>query len=105
MCQWDGNSGIKTGNAAGKTNSIPYYIVFLDSTQVYNMLDCKHNLVVLKGYGIGNVRRFISQVWKGPIIVINQAKYFDKVFKASRGVKQGDVISPMIFNIVEDAVA
>jgi hypothetical protein len=38
-------------------------------------------------------------------MIPKQAGYFGKVFKASRGVKQGNVNSPMISNIVEDAVA
>jgi hypothetical protein len=48
--------------------------------------------------------RIISQVWEGDTMVPEQGGYFGKAFKASRGVKQVDIISPMIFNIVEDAV-
>ena len=37
-------------------------------------------------------------------MVPKQAGFYGQPFKASRGVRQGDIISPMIFNIVTDAV-
>jgi hypothetical protein len=83
----------------------PYFMVFLDLKKAYDTLDRKRTLDILKGYGAGiNVRRIISQVWEGDTMVPKQAGYFGNAFKANRGVKQGDITSPMIFNIVEDAV-
>ena len=37
-------------------------------------------------------------------MVPKQAGFYGKSFSASRGVRQGDILSPMIFNIVADAV-
>ena len=37
-------------------------------------------------------------------MVTKQAGFFGKPFRASRGVHQGDITSPFIFNIVCDAV-
>jgi Reverse transcriptase (RNA-dependent DNA polymerase) len=37
-------------------------------------------------------------------MIRKQAGFYGKPFAASRGVRQGDIISPMIFNIVTDAV-
>jgi len=48
--------------------------------------------------------RFIMKIWDGDTMVPRQSGYFGKVFKASRGVRQGDIMSPVIFNIMVDAV-
>jgi Reverse transcriptase (RNA-dependent DNA polymerase) len=37
-------------------------------------------------------------------MVPKQAGFFGKPFNASRGFRQGDIISPIIFNMVADAV-
>jgi hypothetical protein len=37
-------------------------------------------------------------------MVPKQSGFFGKPFRASRGVRQGDIVSPIIFNIVIDAV-
>jgi len=37
-------------------------------------------------------------------MVPRQAGYFGRPFKARRGVRQGDIVSPFIFNIMMDAV-
>jgi hypothetical protein len=59
----------------------------------------------LEGYGVGeNVRRIIGKIWNGDTMVTKQAGFFGKPFRASRGVRQGDITSPFIFNIVCDAV-
>jgi hypothetical protein len=88
-----------------KQSGKPYFMVFLDLKKAYDTLDCKRTLDILKGYGVGNnMSQIISQVWEGYTMIPEQAGYFGKAFKASRGVKQGDITSPMIFNIVEDAV-
>jgi hypothetical protein len=83
----------------------PYYMVFLDLKKAYDTLDRNRTLQILEGYGLGaNLRRFLSMIWEGDTMVPKQSGYFGKAFKASRGVRQGDIISPMIFNIVLDAV-
>ncbi len=37
-------------------------------------------------------------------MVLRQSGYYGTPFRATRGVTQGDVISPIIFNVVADAV-
>jgi hypothetical protein len=48
--------------------------------------------------------RFIEKVWKMDTIVPKQAGFYGKHFSAGHGVRQGDIMSPTIFNIVADAV-
>ena len=43
-------------------------------------------------------------MWQGNTLVPRQAGYYGKAFKAKRGVRVGDVMSPTVFNIVVDAV-
>ena len=83
----------------------PLYLVFLDLKKAYDTLDRGRTLGILKGYGLGqNLCRIIEEVWEMDTMVPKQAGFYGKSFSASRGVRQGDILSPMIFNIVADAV-
>jgi hypothetical protein len=37
-------------------------------------------------------------------MVTKQASFFGKPFRATRGVRQGDIVSPIIFNIICSAI-
>jgi len=83
----------------------PLYMVFLDIKKAYDTLDRAQAMRILEAYGVGpNLCRIINKVWEGDTMVPRQSGYFGKPFKASRGVRQGDIISPLIFNIMVDAV-
>lgn len=41
---------------------------------------------------------------KEDTVVPKQQQFYGKALKAERGVRQGDIVSPTIFNIVIDAV-
>jgi hypothetical protein len=83
----------------------PNFMVFLDLKKAYDTLDRNRTLAILKGYGIGEkVQKIIQQIWHMDTMYPKQAGFFGKPFRANRGVRQGDIISPMIFNIVADAV-
>jgi hypothetical protein len=83
----------------------PNFMVFLDLTKAYDTLDRNRTLAILKGYGIGErIQRIIQQIWHMDTMYPKQAGFFGKPFRANRGVRQGDIISPMIFNIIADAV-
>jgi exonuclease III len=83
----------------------PLYLIFLDLTKAYDTLDRDRTLEILKGYGIGpNVIRLLQTFWNNLQVVARQSGYHSSPFRVSRGVTQGDIISPMIFNIVVDAI-
>lgn len=83
----------------------PLYMIFLDLKKAYDTLDRSQAMRILEGYGVGpNLRRIISKVWEGDTMVPRQSGYFGKPFRAHRGVRQGDIMSPLIFNIMVDAV-
>lgn len=83
----------------------PLYWVFLDLKKAYDTLDRQRALAILKGYGVGQkILSIIERVWEMDTMVPKQAGFYGKPFSASRGVRQGDIMSPIIFNIIADAV-
>ena len=83
----------------------PRYFVFLDLKKAYDTLDRDRALEILKGYGIGeNIQSIIKRVWDMDTMVPKQGGFYGEPFSAGRGVRQGDILSPMIFNIIVDAV-
>jgi hypothetical protein len=83
----------------------PLYQILLDLTKAYDTLDRERSMSILEAYGIGlRTRSIIALVWEWELAVPKSGGCFGKPFSAHRGVRQGDVISPVIFNIVVDAV-
>ena len=83
----------------------PLFMIFLDLKKAYDTLNRQRTMQILEGYGVGvNIRRFIETIWEGDTMIPKQAGFFGKPFRARRGVRQGDIMSPIIFNIVADAV-
>ena len=50
------------------------------------------------------MRRMLKFYWEGTTMVERAGSYYGKGFKGERGVTQGDLLSPNIFNMVVDAV-
>ena len=83
----------------------PLYMVFLDLKKAYDTLDRPSTIRILRGYGVGDALiRIIENIWNGDTMVPKQAGYFGTPFRAKRGVRQGDILSPMIFNLLVDAI-
>ena len=81
------------------------YVIFLDLTKAYDALDRSRRLETLEGYGVGQqVRRLLQECWSKSTMVAMERGYYGTGFKGERGVKQGDPLSPTIFNVVVDAV-
>jgi Reverse transcriptase (RNA-dependent DNA polymerase) len=83
----------------------PRFIIFLDLKKAYDTLDRSRTLEILKSYGVGpNICHIIEQTWEMDQMIPKQAGCYGEKFKTSRGVRQGDIMSPTVFNIVVDAV-
>ena len=79
--------------------------IFLDLRKAYDTLDRTRTLEILALYGLGkNALRLLETYWAGQRVVAKQSGYYGEPFRATRGVTQGDIISPTIFNIISDAV-
>ena len=88
-----------------KIQQVPVYEVFLDLRKAYDSVDRGRLLEILEGYGVGaNALRLLRQFWDSQQIVARQAGYHGKPFTAGRGLVQGDILSPTLFNIICDAV-
>jgi hypothetical protein len=84
---------------------VPLFEIFLDLKKAYNTLDCDQTLGILKGYGMGPCLRGILQTfWDLQHVVAKQGGYFGDPFGVGQGFIQGGLESPIIFNVVCNAV-
>lgn len=85
----------------GKTQ----YSAFIDLSKAYGGISREKMLTILEGYGVGpNIRSILKTFWENQVVALKQNNFYGKAFKIGRGVTQGDIVSPMIFNIVVDTV-
>ena len=79
--------------------------LYLDMTKAYDTLDRSKTLLILEAYGVGpNILRIIRTFWERHKVVPRASGYHGRAFQATRGVTQGDILSPMVFNIVVDCI-
>jgi Reverse transcriptase (RNA-dependent DNA polymerase) len=70
-----------------------------------NILDRGRIIAILKGYGVGKkILNFLQKIMDMDMMIPKQVGFLGQPFNASWGARQGDIISPIIFNIVADAV-
>ena len=80
-------------------------MIFLDLTKAYDALDRSRCLYILEGYGVGpSPRRLLKTYWRRLTMVVRAGGYYGADFKGERGVTQGNLLSPTIFNVVVDTV-
>ena len=83
----------------------PYYQIFLDLTKAYDTIDRSRMIDVLRGYGVGNnTINFLRANWRDDKCVPRRSGFYGEAFRQERGVRQGDGLSPVIFNVAVDAV-
>ena len=81
------------------------HMIFLDLRKAYDTLDRARTLDIIEQYGVGDQwLSLLRTFWESQQVAAAQAGYFGTAFQPSRGVVQGDIISPTIFNIVCDAI-
>ena len=83
----------------------PLFHIFMDVRKAYDSMERGCCLEILRGYGMGpKLARILKNYWKRKRIVPKAGKCLCTSLWTGGGVTQGDPISPMIFNIVVDAV-
>ena len=86
---------------AGKT----LYQVFLDLRKAYDSIHREGVLALLEKYKVGRrIRTYIKNVWDNQVFILRQKGFYSKAISVERGVTQGDIDSPIIFNLIIDAV-
>jgi hypothetical protein len=84
---------------------VPVFEIFIDLKKVYDTLDRERTLEILERYSMGALTlQLLRQFWDRQLVVAKQGRHFGVAFPATRGVTQGDIVSPTIFNIVVDAI-
>lgn len=83
----------------------PLFQIFIDLRKAYDTLDRTRTMEILKGYGVGDrLVQLLDNYWRDQLVVARQSGFHGDPFTVTRGVTQGDIVSPTIFNIVTDAV-
>ena len=60
---------------------------------------------IMPGYGIGErMARLITHYWDNLMFVLKAKRFLGTPFGTGRGFMQGDLVSPIIFNIAADVV-
>jgi hypothetical protein len=85
---------------------VMFYGVFLDLKKVFDTMDCKCCLLILRGYGVGpKMIWFIWNFWENARMVCRSSINYGMPFQARWGITQGGPLSAKLFNVLIDAVA
>jgi hypothetical protein len=77
----------------------------LDLSKAYDTIDRPRTLRILQEYGMGpRLLQLLTNFWNSLQVTARQQGYYGVPFKSERGTTQGDIASPVIFNIVVDAI-
>ena len=80
-------------------------MIFLELQKYYDALDRSRCLEILEGYSVGSQSCWLLRTyWRQLKMVAKAGVYYGVAFKGARGVTQGDLLSPAIFNVVVDVV-
>lgn len=78
---------------------------YVDITRAYDSIDRTKLLELLESHGVGaNIRGLLNYSFAHEQASLRLGGAYSKRFRTVRGVKQGDVASPLLFNIVMDKI-
>ena len=81
------------------------YQIYLDLRKAYDSIHREAVLALLEKYGVGpNIIRYIQNIWEDQEFFCKQGGFFSSGIRVERGATQRDVDSPVIFNLIVDAV-
>ena len=98
-----GEAKIRMQMAACSSQTI--FQIFLDLRKAYDSIDRGRVIKLLEKYWVGpNIRRYVESIWDQQIFILRQSGFYSDPIDVDRGCTQGDTDSPVIFNIIIDAV-
>jgi exonuclease III len=98
---YEAKADMQARQEAGST----YHQVFLDLSKAFDTVDRDRLLLVMRAYGFGDrSMRFFENCWQGSFVSPRAGGYYGPQVPVCAGVRQGDVISPLLFNVVVDAI-
>ena len=96
---------VKLAAQLGSLEQTPFFGIFADLRKVYDAMDRDRCLKILRDVGVGEKTvRLTARFWKQSLLCCRAAGYYGRLFEARRGVTQGGPFSPMIFDLMVDAV-
>ena len=73
--------------------------------KAYDSVNRATVLALMRRYGIGpRIRRYVARVWENQEFVLQQSGFYSDPLVVERGVTQGDVDLPVLFNLIVNAV-
>jgi hypothetical protein len=98
---WEAKMDMQAREEAG----LSYHQIFLDLLKAFDMLDRARLLDIMRVYGFGErTMRFFTYCWEDSFVAPRAGGIFGPRVPVNAGVWQGDVISPLLFNLVVDAI-
>ena len=92
---------IKRAACNGKT----IYQIFLDLRKAYKFIHWPQVMALLLKYGVGpRIQRYIKTIWDNQTFFLRQSGFYSEAINVDWGVTQGDTNSPIIFNLIVEAV-
>jgi hypothetical protein len=83
----------------------PLYQIYVNLKKAYNALDRERTLNILVAYGVGpRMLALQKHFWETAKLVCRAGGNYGVAFSAERGVKQGGLLSSLMFNVCVDAV-